>query len=236
MINVRSVAVGEPATGATSDRRLYLAGGFGGVLAAASWLVQPFLVLVVATADEGEFPTVDFLLANPWYGPVEAAVFTGIGVGLLLLVLAVGALLAQRAAEVSVPARVGHVLGVLAGCAWILLAGWHLAPFTSVGKALSEAAPDIGVQQAVLHGHNVGSTGIILAAGLAFAGWLISIATVGRAHGVIGWPLSGVALVAVVAVVLPMLIPFSPPWGLIGMQAYALAAGIAFLVRARKTS
>ena len=104
MINVRSVAVGEPATGATSDRRLYLAGGFGGVLAAASWLVQPFLVLVVATADEGEFPTVDFLLANPWYGPVEAAVFTGIGVGLLLLVLAVGALLAQRAAEVSVPA------------------------------------------------------------------------------------------------------------------------------------
>jgi hypothetical protein len=76
MINVRSVAVGEPATGATSDRRLYLAGGFGGVLAAASWLVQPFLVLVVATADEGEFPTVDRLLANPWYGPVEAAVFT----------------------------------------------------------------------------------------------------------------------------------------------------------------
>lgn len=219
-----------------SDGRLYLVGGWGALLAAVSWIVQPILVLTLASGEGAEFPSVEFLLANPWLGPLEAAVFAGIGLGLLLLVLAVWTLLTRRAEAVSITALMGHVLGVLAGCIWILLAGWHLGPFTSVGEALSEAAPDSALQQAALHIHNVGSTSLIIASGLAFAGWLVVIAVAGRAHRVIGRPLAVVALVAAIVVVLPVFMPFSPPWGVIGMQAFALVAGVGFLLKARTSS
>ncbi len=225
-----------PAHLPTRERRLYRTAGFGSVLAAVAWLVQPLLVFVVAGGDAAETPTMDYLLENPWGGPVEAAVFTGIGAGVLVLVMAVEALLAGRADAVSVPARVTQVCGVIAGSAWILLAGWYMGPYTSVGKAITEAAPDVAVQQAVLQIHAVGTMGIIVAAGLAFAGWLLGLATVGRTHAVVGRPLAiGAGLAAVVIVVPLLTLPFSPPWGVIlGMEAYLLVAGVALLAKARK--
>lgn len=225
-----------PAHLPTRERRLYRTAGFGSVLAAVAWFVQPLLVFVVAGGDAAETPTMDYLLENPWGGPVEAAVFTGIGAGVLVLVMAVEALLAGRADAVSVPARVTQVCGVIAGSAWILLAGWYMGPYTSVGKAITEAAPDVAVQQAVLQIHAVGTMGIIVAAGLAFAGWLLGLATVGRTHAVVGRPLAiGAGLAAVVIVVPLLTLPFSPPWGVIlGMEAYLLVAGVALLAKARK--
>jgi hypothetical protein len=78
-----------------SDRRLYLTAGFGGVLAAASWVIQPLLVM--QTGDE--LPTLDYLITHPWHGAIESAVFTGIGVGVLFLVLAIGALTVSALVE-----------------------------------------------------------------------------------------------------------------------------------------
>lgn len=236
MVNVQSTSEKGSASLKLSDRRLYLAGGLGGLLSALAWLVQPLLVFAVASAEEGEYPTVEYLLANPWYGPVEAAVFTGIGIGLLLLVIAVAMLIVGRADATSAMARLAHVMGVLAGCTWVLLAGWYLAPFTSVGEALADAAPDVALQQAALQIHNIGATGLVLASGLAFAVWLLGIATVGRAHGVIGRPLTLVAFAAAIVLVLPMVMPFSPPWGVIGQQIFAFVAGVAFLLKARNLS
>jgi hypothetical protein len=236
MTAVESMTAAAPAQLRTRERRLYRTAGFGGVLAAVAWLVQPLLVFVVAGADAPETPTMDYLLENPWGGSVEAAVFTGIGAGVLVLVLAVQALLAGRADALSVPARVTQVCGVIAGSAWILLAGWYMGPYTSVGKAITEAAPDVALQQAVLQIHNVGAMGIIVAAGLAFAGWLLGLATVGRTHALVGRPLAIGAGLAALLIVVPLLtMPFSPPWGVIlGMEAYLLIAGVAFLVKARK--
>ncbi|MPZ74825.1 MAG: hypothetical protein GEU74_16710 [Nitriliruptorales bacterium] len=236
MTAVESMAAAAPAHLPIRERRLYRTAGFGSVLAAVAWLVQPLLVFVVAGADAPETPTMDYLLENPWGGPVEAAVFTGIGAGVLVLVLAVQALLAGRADAVSVPTRVTQLCGVIAGSAWILLAGWYMGPYTSVGKAITEAAPDVALQQAVLQIHNVGAIGIIVAAGLAFAGWLLGLATAGRTHALIGRPLAvGSGLAAAVIVVPLLTMPFSPPWGvLLGMEAYLLIAGVAFLVKARK--
>jgi hypothetical protein len=231
-----SVTAATPAHLPTTERRLYRTAGFGSVLAAVAWFVQPLLVFVMAGADAPDTPTMEYLLENPWGGPVEAAVFTGIGAGVLVLVLAVQVLIAGRADAVSVPARVAHVCGVIAGSAWILLAGWYMGLYTSVGKAIIEAAPDVALQQAMLQIHAVGAMGIIVAAGLAFAGWLLGLATAGRAHAVVGRPLAIGAGLAVVLIVVPLLtMPFSPPWGVVlGMQAFLLVAGVAFLVKARK--
>jgi hypothetical protein len=217
---------------ATSDRRLYLAAGFGGVLAAASWAIQP--LLVVQAGDD--LPTLDNLFTHPWHGAIETAVFTGIGVGVLFLVLAIGALTERRLSVVSTWARTGHVLGVLAGCTWILLAGWFAGPYTSVGQSLGEATGDPAIQRAVLHMHSVGAIGIILAASLGLAFWLVCLATVGRKAGVVGAPLVILAATAAISTLQPFIMPFAAPWGaILGMPAFVLVAGIAFLLKARRT-
>jgi hypothetical protein len=235
VVNNQSATVPAPAPSEVSDQRLYLAGGLGGVLAALSWSIQPILVTILSGAEEDELPTLDDLMARPWAGPIEAVVFAGVGVGLLFLVMAVRVLLIDRAGLASVAARVTHVLGVFAGCTWILLAGWYLGPYTSVGESIAEAAADAAVQQAVLHIHSVGTIGIGVTALFGFAGWLLGVATVGRAYGVVGRPLAVAAVVAAAAAILPVLvIPFSPPWGIVAVPAYAMIIGVAFLVRARK--
>lgn len=109
-----------------------------------------------------------------------------------------------------------------------------MGPFTSVGESIVEAVPDVAKQQAVLHIHKCRHDGHHQAASLGFAGWLIGVATIGRAHGVVGWPLAIAAAAVVIAIALPFLMPFSPPFGLFTAQLYALALGIAFLVKARR--
>jgi hypothetical protein len=233
--NNQSATLATPAAANDSDRRLHIVGGLGGVLAAVAWSVQPILVAIASSAEGDEQPTLDDLMARPWSGAIEAVVFAGVGVGLLFLVIAVGALLTHRAGVASVAARVTHVLGVFAGCTWILLAGWYLGPYTSVGKFIAEAAPDEAVQRAVLHIHSVGIVGIVVAAVFGFAGWLLGVATVGRAHGIVGRPLAVVAVVAAAGAILPVLVvPFSPPFGVVAVPAYAMIIGIAFLLRARR--
>jgi hypothetical protein len=235
VVNDQSVTVGVPAAAKVSDRRLYLVGGLGGVAEAVSWSVQPILVAIASGAGGDELPTLEDLMARPWAGAIEAVVFAGVGVGLLFLVTAVGALLTRPEGLASVAARVAHILGVFAGCTWILLAGWYLGPYTSVGKSIGEAVPDEAVQQAVLHIHSVGIIGIVVAAVFGFAGWLLGVATVGRAQGIVGRPLAVVAVVAAAGAIVPVLVmPFSPPWGVVAVPAYAMIIGIALLLRARR--
>jgi hypothetical protein len=232
MSNTSSQALSVRERPATSDRRLYLAAGFGGVLAAASWAIQPLLVMQAGD----DLPTLDYLLTHPWHGAIEAAVFTGMGVGVLFLVLAIGELTERRLSVVSTWARTGHALGVLAGCTWIMLAGWSAGPYTSVGRSLGEATGDSAIQGAVLHMHSVGVIGIILAASLGLAVWLVCLATVGRKAGVVGAPLAILAAAAAIPALQPFIMPFSAPWGaVLGMPAFTLLAGIAFLLKARRT-
>ena len=65
---------------------------------------------------------------------------------------------------------------------------------------------------------------------MCFAGWLIALAFAGRRRGVVGWPLSILALLAAGASIVQFLLPFAPPWGLIGGIGFAFVAGISFLV------
>jgi hypothetical protein len=66
MSNTSSQALSVRERPATSDRRLYLAAGFGGVLAAASWAIQPLLVMQAGD----DLPTLDYLLTHPWHGAI----------------------------------------------------------------------------------------------------------------------------------------------------------------------
>lgn len=148
-------------------------------------------------------------------------------------VLAVGSMVVLRGVR-STWASVGHTCGVLAGGAWILLAGWFAALYTSVGEALGEATTDASAQQVALHVHNIGATGITLAASLGFACWLVSLLAAGRSTGVIGMPLAILATVTALALLQPFLMPFTPPWGVLGTPAFCLVAGVTFLLRARQ--
>jgi hypothetical protein len=75
MSNASSSAVLAHNRPTTSDRRLYLTAGFGGVLAAASWAIQPLLVM--QTGDE--LPTLDNLITHPWHGAIESCGVHGHG-------------------------------------------------------------------------------------------------------------------------------------------------------------
>ena len=214
-------------------RRLYLTAGLGGLGAALAWGAQPILVAMVA-GDAGNRPDFAYIESHPFNGVIEATVFSAIGIGLLFLVIAVGRLAAASGVPVSTSALVGHTLGIAGALAWFVVAGVFLAQYTSVGFALGDAAPDPALQVGLYQLLGVIATGMLVVFGVCFAGWLIALAVAGRRRGVVGWPLSILALLAAGASIVQFLLPFAPPWGLIGGIGFAFVAGISFLVTARR--
>lgn len=213
-------------------RRLYRAAGWGGIGAFAAWLVQPVLVSIVSPLA-GDYVTHEYITQYPFSGVIGASVFTAIGVGLLFFVTSVHRLM-SGVGPVSTSARVGQTLGLASGLGWFVMAGLTLAPYTSVGYFLSEGVPDVATQIAVYEALALVQTGVIMLYGVGYVGWLVMLATAGRRAGVVGWPGAIVALVGALPMVVTHLLPFQPPWGIIGGLAATLVLGIVFLVKARR--
>jgi hypothetical protein len=215
-----------------SRRRTYRTAGLGGIGAALAWGAQP-IVVALASGDAGraDFASIE---SHPFNGVIEGTIFSLIGVGLLFLVTAVGRLAAASGAPASTSALVGHTLGIAASLAWFGVAGVFLAQYTSVGFGLGEAAPDQALQLGLYQLLGILATGLLVVYGVCFAGWLITLAVAGRRRGVVGWPLSILALLAAGASIGQFLVPFAPPWGLIAGLGFAFVAGISFLVTARR--
>ena len=116
------------------------------------------------------------------------------------------------------------------------MAGVFLAQYTSVGFALGDAAPDRALQVGLYQLLAVVATGLLVVFAVCFAGWLITLAFAGRRRGVVGWPLSILALLAAGASIVQFLVPFAPPLGLIGGIGFAFVAGISFLITSRRAA
>jgi hypothetical protein len=216
-------------------RRLYRIAGVGGVGAALAWAAQP-VVVALAAGGAGGGADFAYIESHPFNGVIEGAIFSAIGVGLLFLVTAVGRLAASSDMPVSTSALVGHTLGIAASVAWFVVAGVFLSQYTSVGFGIGGAAPDPALQVGLYQLLAVIATGLLVVFAVCFAGWLITLAVAGRRHGVVGWPLSILALLAAAASIVQFLIPFAPPWGLIGGIGFAFVAGVTFLVAARRAT
>jgi hypothetical protein len=216
-----------------SRRRLLRTAGFGGIGAAVAWLLQPLLVSV-ASADLVDGVDFAFIQSHPFNGIAEGAIFVGVSVGLLYFVTAVGRLARLSSAPISTTASVSQLLGIASALGWLLVAGLSIAPYTSVGFFLGESAPERATQLGLYQLLSVVLTSSIVIYVAGFAWWLIALSTIGRRRGVVGWPLSITAIVAAAIMVSQLLVPFAPPWGTLAGIAFVLAAGIAFLVKARR--
>lgn len=222
-------------TKAPSRARLHRAAGWGGIGAFAAWLGQPIIVALSAAGSEAEYPDYAAWVGDrAYFGGIGAAIFTGIGVGLLFLVLGTWGLIRDAGHGESASSRVGLAMGIVGASAWLLAAGATFAPFTSVGSGLPEVAPDSAQQAALIEVLNIAMTGTLMTFALAMTGWAVMMATTGRRAGVIGLPLTIVAVIGVAVAVVTFALPFQPPWGSIGLLLFALILGIALLVRARR--
>ncbi|KRC61731.1 hypothetical protein ASE14_12960 [Agromyces sp. Root81] len=231
----RSAAALDASPASDPRRRLLRTAGFGGIGAAVAWFLQPVLVSI-ASADLVDGVDFAFVSSHPFNGIAEAAIFVAVGVGLLYFVTAVGRLARLSDAPTSTTAAVSQTLGVTAALGWILVAGLSVAPYTSVGLFLGEVAPDRATQLGLYQLLSVVLASAIMIYVVGFAWWLVALATIGRRRGVVGVPLAIVAFLAAAAMVAQLLVPFAPPWGTLAGLGFALTAGIAFLVKAKRAA
>lgn len=224
-----------PTLAPPTAKRLYRAAGLGGVGAFAAWLLQPFFVLIVSPGRETpEYPVWETIASHPYDGALQVVTFAGIGTGLLFLVLGTDALVRQAGGGQSAAYRVGATLGIVAGSAWFVVAGLVLVPYTSIGTGIPDLSSDESLQAIMLDLPALIVGGVLLGFVLAGAGWIVCVITAVRRAGVIGIPLAVVGGVSLIGPVLVLALPFSPPWGSIGVLGFALVLGIAFLFKSRK--
>lgn len=229
-------AAPTPRTTRSPERRLSRIAGFGGIIAVGAWLGQPVLVAVLSAAEGEESATMEQLQERPYSGAIEAVIFLAMAVGFIAFVSASSQLVRRRSGPDPLTwARVGEGFGWVGAAAWIAVASASLTPYTSVGLGLAEALPDTTSQVAVLEANAFLIMSFVLAGAIGLGGYAVFLATTGRRAGVIGWPLSVVGLAAAAALAVPLLVPFSAPWALVGVLAFVLVAGVAFLVRSRRS-
>ena len=220
---------------AGSDAQLFRLAGWAGVAGFLLWCIQPVIV-ALAAADPGldGLPDWEAFASRPWVGPLEAVVFSGIGVSRLILVLAVWAMVRQAGRGRSTVVQAGHVMGVAGAVTWLLVAGLTVAEFTSVGASLPVAAPDPGLQRGLLQGLAIVLTGYLGTFAVTAAVWTVLLVTEGRRAGVVGMPVVVVNWLFVAAFGFSLLMPFSAPWGMVGFVLQTLVLGVTFLVRSRR--
>jgi hypothetical protein len=167
-------------------------------------------------------------------GTIEVLIFSAIGVGVLFMVLATWQTITRGNPAVSVAATVGSVMGVVAAASWLLAAAEAFRMYTSVGAAIPDVTDDSALQAAIIHGTALDVTGALVLFMVAFSGWLIMVATAGRRAGVVGLPVALVLGLVVLVQIVPLVLPFSPPWPIVGLVVAMLILGISFLLRSRR--
>lgn len=224
----------EPTARDDDTRHLYRIAGLGGVGAFLAWLAQPILVLLLSGSvgdAGGDWSDIE---KSRYNGAIEVLIFSGTGLGVLFMVLATWRTITRGSSVVSVAATVGQVMGLVAAASWFLVAAESFRMFTSIGAAIPDVTDDSALQAAIIHGTFLDVTGALLLFMVGFSGWLVMVATAGRRAGVVGVPVSLVLVVAVLLQVVPLAVPFSPPWPLVGHVLAMLILGISFLFRHRR--
>ncbi|KQO99674.1 hypothetical protein [Leifsonia sp. Leaf264] len=226
-----------PGVTAFTDRRFYLVGGWAAIIGALVYIVQPIIVFTFFPPTESTDPRAIFddvasMQAKAWTGPVEVALFTAIGAAIIVLAVAVGRLLAERASLGAIWPRVTTSLGIISGAGWFFAAAVGAALRSSVGAALAETGADQVMQRAVIQGVNIMVTAGLMLAVIAFGGWLIGFIVLGKRGALIGWPLVIVSALMLCAV-LSAALPTVPPLGVLLLIPFLLVLGIAFLTKAR---
>lgn len=228
-----------------AEARLLRQAAAGAALAAVSYALQPVIVFAFAppvsgTAPADQYSDVADLAARTWQGPVEAAVFCGVGLGFLLLALAVGRLLTRRGDAAGSPGAGGplwpelmRVLGIISAAGWLLTAGLSLAGYSPIALNLAETGADATAQRAAIQLSGVVVTGAVSLAAIALTGWLLGLGVLGRRHGLIGWPLAAASALLALACVLSAALA-SSPYAVLGLIPYLLVLAGAFWFKARR--
>ncbi|MBW0117759.1 hypothetical protein [Pseudonocardia abyssalis] len=214
-----------------TDGALHRTAGWGALGAAVAYLGQPLAVALLFSEYPDDAPVADRIAAAPWNGAVEGVIFGGLGLGMLVLVLAVGRLRGGA----SVAGRVGDALGLVSAAAWILIGGMSLAKYSSVTAGMGEDLPGAQDQLAVITALDTVIIGLVATAGIGAAGWLVGLATAGRRVGVVGTGLAVVCAVAAAVIVVPMFV-LAVPFGVLVLIPVLLVLGAAFLLRGRRTT
>lgn len=221
-----------------TESRTYRLAGWGALLAAVSYILQPVIVFTfyppVASEDVAStYSDVADLAGRTWSGSLEAAVFAGVAFGLLLVTTAVGRLLRAGRPSAGLWIQITTAFGWFSAAGWLLMAGLSIANYSSVTLFLPETGADQTVQRAVIQGTYIAITGGLAFASLAFLGWLVGFSILGRRSGVVGWPLTVVALLAAAVLVLS-LFAWTSPIGMLALIPFLLVFGVAFLLTSRR--
>lgn len=212
--------------------RTLRAAGWGAIIVAAFYLLQPLgvFVLVPEATQEGYWRTAADIPGKQWEGVYEFITFGGIAVATLVLVQAVSALTERQ----GLLQRVGTSLGVAGAVGWLAAGALQLANYSLVAISLAEVTSDTAIQAAVLQGSNIVLTGVLGLAAFGAAAWLLCqgvMSVRGEAMGrVPGW----IAIVAGALIVIAALAFVHPMFGGLLLIPANLALGIALLVRSRR--
>lgn len=216
----------------TEPRSLHRFTGRAALVCGLWFLLQPVLVAVDSTssgAPEDEWLTPDAIASAVWRGPLEAVVFAGVGVALLATVIGVDRLVDRRESPCW---RLSHVLGLVAGTGWLLMAGLSIGQYSSVARAMDDIGADTVTMQTSMHMGFVITAGVLGLTATCLAGWLVGVARVGLRSGLIGAPASVVALVGAAVCIVPQLV-WSQPFGVMATAPVLVVLGAAILRRAR---
>lgn len=218
-------------------KKLYKTAGLGGLLAFVAWLGQPIQIFLGSSSETEDDPglfykTAEQIADERWAGAAGLAVFGGIGLGLLMLVTALGHAAALRGQQ-GVFSTIGHRLGLLAATGY-LFAGTTAVGFHAFGDGVGDVTDDQG-QQRILHvAVEAAQTGFLTAGAVGLAGWLLWLGTTGRKARLVGLPALVFAILFALAVVVPIALMSMPMGGTMLQPFYCLGLGIAFLVKSRK--
>lgn len=218
-----------PVAGRTPAATLHRRVGLGGLTVFLAWLAQP--ILVFGLLGDQELLTYDALRAAGWVGPFDLVVFAAIAAGWLILVGSLHALLDGADDGRGPVGAVTRALGLAGGLAWVLLAAMTAAPFSTASSDLAGLGHDD--QVAALSAHGIGDLGVLVFSVLCLAAWLVLVTPVAARRGVLPRPVAVVVTLLAVVAVVPLLIPFSAPWGTVSLMLAAAVLGVAGLVRAR---
>jgi hypothetical protein len=203
--------------------------GVAAVAASVVYLFQPVIVGVNGRDEVGPLPSE--VRGLWWVGAVEAVVLAGVGVALLVLVVAVGEVVRDVVGGLSAVQRAAQLLGVVGASGWLFAGATSLAGYSTVAAAIADTAADQAAQRAAVHVVWVVLTAGVELASIGLPAWLLLVSTVGRRAGVVGRPLAVAGLVIAVVIVGTSLVAF--PAGLLLLIPYLLGLGIRLLRRAR---
>lgn len=214
--------------------RPYRFAGTAALIAGGVHLLQ-FVVLGIApTLEEPMFPEAARAGDNYWFGLAGCLTFTLVAIAYLGFFSAATALTRTSGTHDPIWRTAMQSAAVIGTGCWLLAGATQLARRGFNATAVDAASGgDAAIGRAVLQGAYITTSTAAIASALAFAVWFVVFAVRGWRAQVFGW---GVATIAVVAGVVPVVGWMLDLGGIpIAIVAF-LVIGPAFLIRAKKAA